>query len=84
MYYVFSNNTNKGLIMYSYQLQFIISMISKIKDVDDFIQPKFSFTVELSESDDYTQDMKEACKRLVESGLSFKVKDNKLTIYGGY
>jgi hypothetical protein len=59
-------------------------MISKIKDVDDFVQPKFSFTVELSDSDDYTSDMKEACKRLVESGLSFKVKYNKITIYGGY
>ena len=61
-------------------------MISKIKDVDDFIQPKFSFTVELShgDNDDYTPDMKEACKRLVESGLNFKVKDNRITIYGGY
>ena len=67
--------------MYSYQLQFIIAMIAKISDVEQFVRPNFAFTIELNDSDDYTRDLKEASNRLIEAGLSFKIKNNKLTIY---
>ena len=67
--------------MYSYQLQFIIAMIAKISDVEQFVRPNFTFTIELSDSDDYTRDLKEASNRLIQAGLNFKIKNNKLTIY---